>query len=293
MKKIIFSLLGNELLANKIALLIGADVGEAVVRNFPDGETYIKINSNIKNKKIILVCSLNNPNEKFLPLYLFSKTAKELEANHITLISPYLPYMRQDKRFNEGEGVTSVYFASLISSFVDELITIDPHLHRWNSLSEIYTIQTHVIHTTPFIATWIKNNIPSPLLIGPDEESKQWVSQVASYADAPYVILTKNRKGDNEVEVSNPDLENYKHRTPVLVDDIISTAHTMMETISHLKSQQMKEAICIGVHAIFANNAYAELIKSGAQKIITCNTIPHESNGIDVAELIAQQLIEH
>jgi ribose-phosphate pyrophosphokinase len=87
-----------------------------------------------------------------------------------------------------------------------------------------------------------------------------------------------------------PHVETYKDYTPVLVDDIISTARTMIETVNHLKSSGMKPAVCIGVHAVFANNAYQELIKAGASSIITCNTIQHESNRIDLSDQIIQAL---
>ena len=76
----------------------------------------------------------------------------------------------------------------------------------------------------------------------------------------------------------------------MLVDDIISTARTMIETIQHLNNAEMKSPICIGVHAVFANDAYNDLIKSGTLDVISCNTIPHESNKIDVSEMIITEL---
>lgn len=226
-----------------------------------------------------------------LPLYYLSETAKEFGAKSICIVAPYLAYMRQDKRFMTGEGITSVYFSKLISSFADSLITIDPHLHRRNSLSEIYTIPTTVIHAADLISKWIHENIKKPLLIGPDIESKQWVSKVARQANAPYIILEKIRLGDKEVKISVPDVEKYKEHTPILVDDIISTARTMIETIGHLKRIGMKKPVCIGIHGIFADNAYSDLFIAGAEEVITCNTILHESNRIKIDEIISLSLI--
>lgn len=88
----------------------------------------------------------------------------------------------------------------------------------------------------------------------------------------------------------NPDIEKYKYHTLVLVDDIISTAQKMIVTIQHLYNAGMKAPICIGVHAVFANDAYNELVKSGIMEVITCNTIPHESNKIDISEMIINEL---
>ena len=123
-------------------------------------------------------------------------------------------------------------------------------------------------------------------MVGPDSESEQWVSEVAKNAEAPFLVLEKIRHGDNDVEVSVPDVQNYKNHIPVLVDDIISTARTMIETVEHLKRAEMKPPVCIGVHAVFSGNAYQELIDSGTANIVTCNTIPHESNKIDISDLL-------
>jgi ribose-phosphate pyrophosphokinase len=286
MKKIYFAIPGNESLTDALVKKENAEKGSLEMRQFPDGESYIRILSNVKDKKVILVCTLHQPDTKLLPLYFLSKIAKELGAQHICLVAPYLSYMRQDTVFNTGEGVTSDYFAQLVSGFIDSLITIDPHLHRIKSLSEIYNIPTKVTHAASHISAWIKNNIVTPLLIGPDLESEQWVSEVAKNANAPYIILTKIRHGDRNVEVSVPHFDTYKDHTPVLVDDIISTGRTMIETIGHLKTAGMQPPICIGVHAIFAGNAFQEIKDSGAKKIITCNTIPHQSNHIDISDLL-------
>ncbi|MET0760664.1 MAG: ribose-phosphate pyrophosphokinase [Flavobacterium sp.] len=287
MEKIFFALPGNDALAKSLAEKCQAELGEAIIRQFPDGETYIKIESDVKNKQAILICTLDHPDEKLLPLYYLSQTAKELGAKSTCIVSPYLAYMRQDKRFEPGEGITSAYFAKLISSFADSLITIDPHLHRRNSLSEIYAIPTTVIHAADLISEWICSNIEKPVLVGPDSESEQWVSEVAHQANAPFIILEKIRKGDEEVEISVPHLEKYKDCTPVLVDDIISTARTMIATIGHLKKAGMKKPICIGIHGIFANHAYSDLLAAGAEEVITCNTILHESNKIKIDDIIS------
>lgn len=290
MEKVIFALPGNELLAKNLLTKLNAVAGEMVVRYFPDGESYVRVISDVSGKEVILVCTLHQPNDKLLPLLFLANNLKDLGAKKMTLVAPYLSYMRQDKKFNSGEAVTSGYFAKLISSFADELITIDPHLHRRHSMSEIYSIPCKVIHASELISNYIKDNITMPLLIGPDSESEQWVSKVAENANAPFIILQKVRLGDKDVKITVPQVEKYKDYTPVLVDDIISTARTMMETISHLKSESMKPAVCIGVHAVFSGNAFEELKKSGTVEIITCNTINHVSNKIDISDLIVRNI---
>lgn len=286
MKPIIFSLFGEHPLLKSITEKMDIEVGKIIIRDFPDGETYLKIENNVKDKEIIIINSLEHPNSKILPLLFLSETVKSLGAKRVGLCAPYLSYMRQDKRFQEGEGITSDYFASLLSKYFDWIVTVDPHLHRHHDLSDIYSIPSTVLHATQMIAQWIKQSVDNPVLIGPDRESEQWVSQVARTANAPFLILDKIRHSDRSVDVSVPAIESYINCTPILIDDIISTAQTMIKTIDHLKNLHMKPPICIGVHAVFSDNSYETLLNAGAATIVTCNTILHPSNKIDLSELI-------
>ena len=281
---IIFPLFGYDELARIMQKKGHYDLGKISSHQFPDEETVIKIDSNVRDRSIIFIAGLDRPNIKCLPLLFAAETARSLGAAKIVLIAPYLAYMRQDKIFEPGQGITSIYFSKLISHYFDGLITIDPHLHRWHALSEIYDIPTHVLHATDNIAHWIQNHIKKPILIGPDAESLQWVMNIAKKINVPYLVLEKNRTGDSQVEVSIPNIEQYCDFTPVLIDDIISTGMTMLDTIKHLKVLNMPLPICIGVHAVFAGDAYQTLLASGVDKIITCNTIPHVSNGIDISD---------
>jgi ribose-phosphate pyrophosphokinase len=225
-----------------------------------------------------------------MPLLFFACTAKELGAKKITLIAPYLGYMRQDKQFKAGQAVTSKFFADFLSTLFDSLITLDPHLHRYKSLDEIYSIPTMVLHASDEVGGWIKKHVKNPVLIGPDEESRQWVEGVAQKARAPFIVLKKIRHGDKDVEVSATDasatdVDKYRSHTPVLVDDIISTARTMIETVGHLNKAGMKPSVCIGIHAIFSGDSYEELKRAGVERIVTTNSVMHETNGIDVTGL--------
>lgn len=272
-------------LADKLLEGTSLQKGEISITRFPDNESNIRFNTSVQDQDIFILCGLDNPNQKAMPLLFFSETAKELGAKTVNLLAPYLGYMRQDKRFHDGESVTSSIFARFLSRHIDFLATIDPHLHRHKSLDEIYTIPNKVLHATDLVGTWIKENVTNPVLIGPDEESHQWVADIALKIDVPFLVLHKDRYGDKEVKVTVPKVDTYKRHTPVLVDDIISTARTMIDTVTHLSENGMNAPICIGIHAIFAEDAYDLLEKSGAQKIVTCNTIPHPSNGIDVSSL--------
>lgn len=266
--------------------------GNLTLHQFPDDETYIQIHSIVKDRQVILMASLDHPNEKLLSLLLIRDTLKDLGAKEIGLIAPYLAYMRQDKRFKPGEGITAKYFADLISRHFNWLITIDPHLHRIKQLTEVYSIPTTVLHVIEPIAQWIKKTIENPLIIGPDDESRQWVASVAEYLNAPYVVAKKNRKGASKVEITIPCLNSYCNYTPVILDDIISTANTMIQTIRLLKKENLRNPVCIGIHAIFAGSSYETLLGSGAQQVVTCNTIKHASNSIALDKLVTEALKE-
>jgi ribose-phosphate pyrophosphokinase len=279
---------GNEHLVDGLAKILGAEIGGVAVRRFPDGETYLRYESPVSGRSLMLVCTLDHPDDKFLALVFAAAAARDLDVTRVGLICPYLAYMRQDRRFQPGEAVTSSYFAKLLSSAIDWLVTVDPHLHRRASLAEIYSIPTQVMHAAPLISAWIRKEVRMPLLIGPDSESEQWVAAVARDADAPHVVLQKVRHGDRDVEVSIPEVARWRDYTPVLVDDIVSTARTMIETVGHLKRERMQPPVCVAVHGIFSADAYDELMAAGASKVITTATVPHATNAIDVTALLAQ-----
>lgn len=281
---------GNEGDARRIAALVDGEVGRLESRSFPDGEHYIRVLSDVGQREAAIVCTLRRPNDSFLPLAFLADALHDLGADRVGLVAPYLAYMRQDARFSSGEAVTSRSFADLISSRIDWLVTVDPHLHRLTALTDVYSIPAIAAHAAEDLGRWIAENVELPFIIGPDAESAQWVNDIARAAGAPSTVLTKVRRGDTDVVESIPDLEGNRHRSPVLVDDIISTGHTMLAAIAHLNEQGARPASCVAVHAVFVSDAYVALRDSGAARIATTNTIPHPSNAIDVTRLIADHV---
>lgn len=262
------------------------ECGESIVRHFPDGESYVRILSDCKDRDVIILCGLHKPDERIMSLLFCCDTLKELGARRIGLIAPYLAYMRQDKRFRAGEAISSRSFAKLISQHVDWLMTIDPHLHRYRDLSEIYSIPAVKLSAATLLSEWIVEHVTQPLLIGPDSESEQWVAAIAQRTNFPHLILNKIRRGDTDVEISTPDVERWRSYTPVFVDDIIATGQTLLEAVAHLRSARMRAPVCIAVHGLFADGAYEKLITAGVERIITSNSIAHISNDIDLSALL-------
>jgi ribose-phosphate pyrophosphokinase len=288
-RQMIVAMPGNGAMADALAAGTGADLGELELRSFPDGETYLRILSDVAGRDIALVCTLDRPNDKIMPLLFAAATARELGAAKVELVAPYLAYMRQDRRFKPGEAVTSREAARLFSEAFDGLVTVDPHLHRYGSLAEIYSIPARVAQAAPLISQWIRANVTQPLIIGPDSESKQWVAAVAQDAGVPYTVLEKLRRGDRDVQITVRNLDQMAGRTPVLVDDIISSGRTMIETVRGVAAHGGAAPVCIAVHGVFADHADQLLAAAGA-RVVTCNTIPHPSNAINVAPLLVRAL---
>lgn len=285
----VFAMPESERQGRDLARRLGAEAGVLETRRFPDGESYVRILSVVAGRDVVLVCTLAKPDDQFLRLVFAARTLRELGASRITLVAPYLAYMRQDKRFHSGEAVTSTHFADLLSREVDRLVTVDPHLHRHKALSEIYAIPAVALHAAPLLADWISANVERPLIIGPDIESEQWVSDVAGRAGAPYVVLRKERHGDRNVEIAIPDLGQWAGRQPVLIDDIASSGRTLIEAARGLTGQGLRPPVCVVVHPLFADDAFAEL--SGlAERIVSTDAVTHPSNGIPLAGLLAEAL---
>lgn len=288
MKLTVIALPGAEPFAERIAHHLDAPRCRLESRRFPDGETYLRVADEVAGREAVVVAQLREPDPQIPGLLFIADALRELGATGVGLVAPYLPYMRQDKRFQPGEAVTSRSFAKLVSTAFDWLVTVDPHLHRHASMDAIYAIPAAVVPSAPAIAAWVQTQVRRPHLIGPDEESAQWVSQVAELVGCPFSVLRKQRRGDRDVALTLPDLNALRDHTPVLVDDIIASAHTMATATQRLLAQGFAAPVCVGVHAVFAGDASTLLRAAGAARVVSCNTLPHPSNGIDVSGALAE-----
>lgn len=280
---ILFDLQGHPL-RDSLCEGLRASVGEFNSRKFPDGETYLQIGSEVKNRHCMVLCELSDPDPKYLPLCFLAATLRELGASSVGLIAPYLSYMRQDRRFMEGEAITSRIFAKLVSEEFDWLVTVDPHLHRYHSLGEIYSIPSRVIQGAPALAAWLglKSDL---LLVGPDSESEQWVANIASICGHPFVIGEKTRTGDRSVSIQLPKLDKYAGKIAIVIDDVISSGQTILECLRALQAGGIDRVKCACIHGIFADGSDSMLLESGLAELISTNSISHSSNAIDITHL--------
>jgi len=288
MDPVLFAMPDSETLGTQLQAELQCEAGKLEIRHFPDQESCPRFLTPPTGRDVVLVCELDDPDRKVLPMYLTACVARELGARSIGLVIPYLPYMRQDMRFQEGEGITSEHFAHLLSGCCDWLVTVDPHLHRHRTMSEIYSVPTKVVHAASHLARWIAENVKDPVIFGPDAESEQWVAKVAEAIGCPYAVLTKIRRGDRDVEVSIPDAPFWSGMTPVLVDDIVSTARTMLAASVQIEEAGMCMPVCVAVHPLFVGDAFIALRAKGIETIVSCNTVAHATNKINLCKPIAE-----
>ena len=291
---VLVALPGEEQRAARIArALPRASVAALHLRRFPDGETYVRFDSPVAGRPVVLVCSLHQADEKLVPLLLVAATARDLGAASVTLLAPYLGYMRQDARFHAGEGITSLYVGRLLSAAVDRLVTVDPHLHRHERLDDVYSVPCDVLSAAPDLGAWVRANVPGAFLVGPDAESAQWVHAAAGVGapdPLPHVVFEKTRHGDHDVVIEVPDLAPYAGLVPVLVDDVVSTGRTMIEAARHLADAGFPPPVCAAVHGVFADGAETALAAAGLSTLVTCDTVPHATNRIATSALLARAL---
>lgn len=282
---------GNDDMTQTLARLSNGQTARLECRDFPDGESYLRFGQDVRDRNIVLVCTLDHPNPKAMPLLFAARTARELGAARVGLVAPYLCYMRQDRRFRDGEAVTSRHFATLLSGAFDWLVTVDPHLHRYKALDEIYTIPARAARAGPLLARWIAAHVTQPFLIGPDVESAQWVEATARDCGAPFTVLRKERLGDRDVRIVAEFAPSYPGRTPVLVDDIISSGRTTLAVLDAVAPRFTHPPVVVATHGVMDQDAARAIANAGAT-LVTTNSVPGRHGVIDVAPLLASAVAD-
>lgn len=256
---------------------------------FPDGELKLRLPPTLPDRVAILR-SLFNPNEKLVELLLVARTARDLGAKNLTLITPYLGYMRQDIAFQPGEVVSQRVVGSFLASLFDGVITVDPHLHRVATLVEAVPVAHPVVLSgAPLLAQVITKHHKDPILIGPDAESAQWIEQAAKQLNVVFGVCSKQRFGDRDVKVSLPEIE-VRGRSIVLLDDVASSGHTLAEATRLFLQAGAAQVDVAVTHALFAPGALQLIKDAGVQNVWSTDCIAHESNAVSMAQSIANAL---
>ena len=283
---------GNSLpIAKKLAQKLKVKYSPLTISSFPDGDIYLKYNTSLSNQTVVIVHSFQpHSDQSLFRIFFAAETAKDLGAKKVILVAPYLAYMRQDKRFHPGEAISSRIMAKMLNSCVDEIMTIDPHLHRYSSLQEIFTIKTRRITVNEILADYIHKHFQNEIIIGPDLESFQWAEDIAKRIKVHATVLKKVRFSSRHVEVRMVHPLEIRGKNVVIIDDIISTGHTIAEAAKQAKRMGAKTITAIGVHGLLIEGALTKLKKAGVNKVITTNCIEHPTNKIDVTSLLSKEL---
>ncbi|MBU0456681.1 MAG: ribose-phosphate diphosphokinase [Nanoarchaeota archaeon] len=283
---------GNSIdIAKEIAKKLKKKFSPLTISSFPDGDIYLRFNTDVKNKKVVIVQSFQpNSDMSLFDIIFAAETAKDLGAKKVVLVAPYLAYMRQDKRFNSGEAISSRIMAKLLNNSIDKIITIDPHIHRYKSLKDIFTISAVKLTANPVIAEFIKKKMKDVVIMGPDWESYQWAEVIAKQIGAEATVLKKTRFSSRHVTEKMIKPVSIEGKNVVIVDDIISTGHTIAEAAKKAKKMKAKSVTAIGVHGLFVENAIDKLKKAGVDRIFTTNCIEHPTNKIDITPILLKEL---
>lgn len=275
--------------ARGLGLASGLPVARIARHRFPDGELKLTLPPKL-DREVRILRSLHRPNEKLVELVLAARAARELGAREVTLIAPYLAYMRQDAAFHPGEVVSQKVIGRLLADLFDAVVTVDPHLHRIATLAEAVPLARAVaLSAAPLIGHFVAMRARNPMLVGPDEESAQWVHVAATYNGLPWAVCRKTRHGDTEVDVE-PPAESVAGREVVLVDDVASSGHTLAAAARVLLAAGAARVDAVVTHALLAPEAGATMKAAGITEFWSTDTVPHESNALSVVPLIADAL---
>lgn len=274
--------------AQRLAVALGMSYAEINVHYFPDEECKVTLPKELPFH-VVFCRSLDRPNSKLIELLLAAKTARNLGADRITLVAPYLCYMRQDTAFNPGEAISQAIIGEYLADLFNDVITVDPHLHRTHKLSDIFphgqAISISAAHAmTEFLASYKES-----ILIGPDMESEQWVSSIAKTNQMGYAVASKQRFGDRQVTISLPDID-YQDKSIILIDDVISSGETVAICAQQCLAKGAKSVDALVTHALFAPEALDRLHQSGIGNVWSTDSISHSSNEICLDSLLAQTL---
>jgi ribose-phosphate pyrophosphokinase len=278
-------------LAGCVAELTGQPSFPLTVRHFPDGESLVSVHAPVRGE-VTVIHSLNQPDEKLLHLTLAADALRRAGATRLTLVAPYLAYMRQDDVFKPGQPISQRAIGHLLGSLFDRVLTVEAHLHRVKSLNQVVPsrLESRSLAAAPVIADWLRKKTADSLLVGPDQESSRWIEEIGRRSGMKSTVGLKHRLSDRRVAVEIESVPGVTHA--VIVDDIASSGATLAATAHTLRRHGIKHLTAVIIHPIFAAGALSLIRRAGVETIVSCDTVVHRTNRIRIAPLLAQALSE-
>ncbi|HET7806468.1 MAG TPA: ribose-phosphate diphosphokinase [Pseudolabrys sp.] len=288
---IIQSLPSSSVEAARLAARLGLVMREIDVHHFPDGE--LRVTAGPAAPTTLIYASLDRPNDKLLTILFAAEALRRGGARRLVLLAPYLCYMRQDAAFTGGEAISQKVVGRLLADAVDRIITVDAHLHRTKTIREIFPgIAADNLSAMPAVADAMRQARldPRTIIVGPDAESRSWVSDLAHRLALPYVVAEKTRRDDHTVQLAFADPAVFSGRPALLVDDIVSSGSTITAGARALAAAGAYPIDVVVTHALFPAQLTEKLLHSGIRSILSTYSVPHPSNAIRLDGLLADAL---
>ena len=284
----------NGPLAYRLSKELRAPLANMEIKKFPDGEKYVRILDEVGGKKaVILQSAALKPDEYLVETLLIADALKDLGAKETVLVLAYFPYARQDERFKSGEAVSLATVGKLLRSVgIDMLVTVDAHRHRVMDFESVFGGKVVDASVMPYLARYALDTgliTNEAVVIGPDAEAEGWAKLAAEAINAPgYASLTKKRISPTEVEVTTT--RPLRVKEVLLVDDIISTGGTIIESVRLLKGLGAKKVTVACAHGLFVNDALTRIYREGIETVISSDTVPNQTTRVSAAKAIAEVL---
>ncbi len=284
----IFAFAESSVQAGRLADELGLPNRAVTVHRFPDRESLVRVERSPPTA--LLYRSLDDPNAKLVELLLAVSALRANGAARVILIAPYLGYMRQDRAFQPGQAVSQQVVGRLLAERIDALLTVDPHLHRTHSLSQVVPgIPAVALSAAPVLAAAL-GLADDPLIAGPDDESAAWLEAVAAPLGLETLLGAKQRRGDRQVEISFANIERCKDRHVVLIDDLISSCETMREAALQLRKAGAARVEVLATHCLSSEADLVRLTGAGVLRVRATDTVPGPAASLPIAGLLASAI---
>lgn len=273
--------------ARRLAKALGITFRIAALHHFPDGESRVRVGATAE--RAILYQPLHQPNARLVDALLAASALRERGASHVTLVAPYLGYMRQDRAFRAGEAVSQRVVGEMLASGFDALLTADPHLHRTPSLDLITPgITALAVPAAPAIVAHLLGRLTArTVLVGPDAESRPWVAAVATPLGLDWLVADKHRRGDRSVAITLPAGANLTGRPVLIVDDLLSSGGTVLACAQALRDAGARRVGMVATHCLAGAEDLARLRAACVAPVLGTDSVPGPAARIALAAVLA------
>lgn len=260
-------------LSTEIATLLGEDDVEscATIKNFADGETFVRINRNARGRDVFIIQPTVSPADGIMELLLLIDAAVRASAARVTAVVPYFGYGRQDRKDQPRVSIGAKLMANLlVAAGTDRLIGMDFHQHQ---IQGFFDIPVDHLYAVPTLVSYFRSkNFQNLVVVAPDAGSTKMARGFARRLDATIAIIDKRRPAANVSEVMNV-IGDVKGKDCLLVDDMIDTAGTMTEAIKVLKKMGAKRVLAAATHPLLSGEAVTKLVDADIAEVVVTNTV--------------------